>query len=77
MVLDSTSNDEALSWSNIFHDELLEHSSVNVTNIALKTKSWHTEGVETISSSQVHFLLLGEWIKLGQVIKKGMGLSIL
>jgi len=70
VVLDTTGNNETLSWSDVFHDELLEHSSVNVSNIAGQTKSWHTEGVVTIGSSQEHFLLSGEWIELSQVVEE-------
>jgi len=70
VVLDTTGNDEALFRGDVFHDELLEHSSVNVSNITFHTKCWHTKGVETISGSQKHFLLLGEWIELGQVVEK-------
>ena len=70
MVLDTTGNDEAFLWGNVFHDELLEHSGVNVSNIVGHTESWHTKGIESISGSQEHLLLLSEWVEFGQVVEE-------
>lgn len=72
MVLDTTCNNKTLSWGDVFHDELLDQSSIDVSDIVFHTESWHTEGVETISSSQEHFLLRGKWIELGQVIEESV-----
>jgi hypothetical protein len=51
MVLDSTSNNKALSWGDVIHNKLLDHSCVNVINIFGKSKSWHTKSVVAISGS--------------------------
>ena len=77
VVFDSTGNNKALSWGNVVHDKLLKHSSVNVIDILLESESWHTKGVVTISSSQQKLLLGGEWVELGQVVVKIVGLSVL
>jgi len=77
VVFDSTGNNKALSWGNVVHDKLLKHSSVNVIDVLLESESWHTKGVVTISSSQQKLLLGSEWVELGQVVVKIVGLSVL
>ena len=77
VILDSTGNNKALSWGDVVHDELLEHSSVNVVNVFLESESWHTKSVVAISGSQQKLLLGGEWVELGQMVVKIVGLSVL
>ena len=77
VVLDTTCNDEALSWGDIVHDELLEHSSIDVVNVVGHAESWHTKGVVAIGSSQQELLLGGEWVELGQVVVKIVRLGVL
>jgi len=52
VILNTTSNNKALSWSDVVHNELLKHSSIDVVNILIRAKSWHTEALETIGSSK-------------------------
>lgn len=52
VVLDSTSNNEALLWGDVVHDELLEESGIDIVNVIGKTESWHTKGVVAVGSSQ-------------------------
>lgn len=42
VIVNTWSNDQAFSWGDVVHDELLEHSSVNVVDVVLNTVSWHT-----------------------------------
>lgn len=70
VVGDTTGNDQALSWSDVVHDELLEHSSVNVIDVLAHTKSWHTESVVSVSGSKKKLLVSSEWIVLGQVVEE-------
>lgn len=76
VVLDTTGNDETLSWGDVFHDELLEHSSINVINVFACSKSWHTKSVVAIGGSQQKFLLGGEWIESGQMVEKIVRFSV-
>ena len=62
VVLDTTCDNQALSWSDVVHDELLKESSIDVVDVFGHTKSWHTEGIVSISSSQQKLLVGGEWI---------------
>lgn len=52
VVSDTTGNNKTFFWSDVFHNELLDHSSINVINVTGKTESWHTKSVEAISCSQ-------------------------
>jgi len=70
VVLDTTGNDEALSWRNRVHDELLHHSCIDVVNVLGSAKSWHTESVVTISSSEKELLVHGKWIVFLQVVEE-------
>lgn len=42
VILDTWGNNQTFSWGNVVHNELLEHSCVNVINVVLNTVSWHT-----------------------------------
>lgn len=77
VVFDTGGNDKALSWGNIVHNELLKHSGINVVDVLGETKSWHTKSVVSIGSSQEKFLGVGEWVELGEVVEKIMGLGVL
>ena len=77
VVLDATGNNEALSWGDVIHDELLEHSGVNVINILLEAESWHTKGVVAVGGSQQKLLLGGEWVIFGQMVVKIVGFGVL
>lgn len=70
VVLDTTCNDEAFSWGDVIHDELLQKSGINVVDILLETKTRHSKSVETISGSQKELLIFSEWVVLGQMIEK-------
>ena len=77
VILHSTSNNEALLGSDVVHDELLDHSGIDVVDVLLHSKSGHAEGVEAVSGSEEHFLLVGEWVELREVLEEVVGLSVL
>jgi len=77
MIFNTTSDNKAFSWSNIIHDELLKHSSVNVVHVVSHTQSWHTKGVISISGSQKELLLGGEWIELSKMVIEIVRLGVL
>jgi len=77
MVNNSGSNDEALLWGDVIHDEFLKHSGVNVINVLCESESWHTESVVTVCSSEEHLLGVSKWIELGQMVVEIVGLSVL
>jgi len=77
VVLDTGGDDEALLGGNVVHNELLEHTSINVSNIVLKTKARHTKGVVTIGGSESELLVVGERIELAQVVVEIVGFLVL
>ena len=70
VVLDATSNNEALSWGDVIHNKLLKKSSIDVVDVLGHTKTRHSDRVVTIGSSKQKLLILGEWIILAQVVEK-------
>ena len=70
VVLNTTGNNKALSWSDVVHDELLKKSSIDVVNVLFQSKSWHTEGVESVCSSEKELLVQGEWVELGEMLEE-------
>ena len=73
VILHPTGDNEALLGSNIVHDELLDHSGIDVVDVLLHSESGHAQGVEAVSGSQEHLLLVGEWVELREVLEKVVG----
>ena len=69
VVLHSTGNNEALLRSDVVHNELLNHPGINVVEVLFQSQSGHAEGVEAIGGPKEHFLLIGKWVKLGEMFK--------
>ena len=77
VILHSTGDDEALLGSDVVHDELLDHSGIDVVDVLLHSESGHAESVEAVSGSQEHLLLVGEWVELREMLEEVVGLGIL
>ena len=77
MVLDTTGDDQALLWSDVLHDELLEDAGVKVLNVALKSHAWHAESPVTVGGSEEHLLDVCKWVVLGQVVVELEALGVL
>jgi hypothetical protein len=77
VVLNSTSNDDALLRCDVVHDELLNHASIDVVEVMLETKAGHTEGIVSISSSEEEILVVREGIIFVKVLVKIVGLLVL
>ena len=67
VVFDTAGDNEALLWGNVVHHKLLHDSGVDVANVGLESKRWHTESSVAISCSEEELLVVGEWIVLAQV----------
>jgi hypothetical protein len=52
VVLDTIGDNKALAGSNVIHDKLLQATGIEVSDVVTSTVAWHTEGVETIGSSE-------------------------
>jgi len=77
VVLNSTSNNDALLGCDVVHDELLDHASINVVEVVLETEAGHTEGIVSISSSKEKILIVREGIIFVKVLVKIVRLLVL
>ena len=68
MVLDSACNDKAFLRSDVIHNKLLEHSSVNVVQVVLEAESRHTKGVIPVCSPEEELLVVGERVVMVQMV---------
>lgn len=52
VVLDSRSNNKAFFGSNVVHNELLEDTCIEVTDVVLHSVARHTKGVVTVGCTE-------------------------
>lgn len=64
MGLDTWSYDEALLGGNVVHNELLEHTSIDIANVLLESVARHAEGIETVGSPEQELLILAVGVVL-------------
>ena len=77
MVSYSWGNDQAFLRGDVVHNEFLENAGIQVINVSVETEAGHAEGLVTIRSSEEGLLGVSEWVVLGQVIVKIVGLVVL
>ena len=77
VVLDATGNNEALLRSDVVHNELLDHASINVIEVLLEAEAGHAKGVVSVSSSEEEVLVLREGVVLMEVLVEIVGLLVL
>lgn len=77
MVLDSSSNNDALFGSDVVHHELLQHARIDITDVVSAALQRHTQGVVAVCSPAKKFLVPGEGVELMQVVREIMRLLVL
>lgn len=58
VVLNTTSDDEALLGSDVVHDELLENSGIQVVDVAAHSETWHAKSVISEGGPEQKFVII-------------------